>query len=326
MIRNGISITFQCSLVSPFHTTQREYQNLLTCAPYVLGTTIRGAVLGYLIQKHCTVEKITQLEKTTDPGCILQIHRSCGEGCLLSQFFEEDTPNILFSFGEFHRPEYLSRTRIALRRDFRNASEGAIANVECIQEGSEFRFEVVLSDSLMDLEEEIAEAVRFVGEYIGIGRFKSVGLGRFKTEERTKEDVETLLERVKIPDSEIELVLRTPLVFMMRKMDCGVMAEQISNSFLQRFREISGRDSDKEVEIAELDIEMKPEFIHRHSLETSQVENRLVMDVGSKIRCVLPPPGRQHLIQLKIASRFGIGDWRNCGFGRFHVKKSKGIY
>ncbi|MGC1122949.1 MAG: RAMP superfamily CRISPR-associated protein [Candidatus Methanofastidiosia archaeon] len=326
MIRDGICITFQCSLVSPFHTTQREYQNLLTCAPYVLGTTIRGAVLGYLIQKHCTREKINQLEKTTDPERILQIHESCGKGCPLSQFFEEDTPNVLFSFGEFHRPEYLSRTRIALRRDFRNASEGAIANVECIQEGSKFNFEVVLFDGLIDREEEIAEAVRFTGEYLGIGRFKSVGLGRFRIEEKRKEGIETLIERVKVPDSEIELVLRTPLVFMMRKMDCGVMAEQISNSFLQRFREISGRDSDKKIEIAELDIEMKPEFIHRHSFERSQVENRLVMDVGSKIRCVLSPPGRQHLIQLKIASRFGIGDWRNCGFGRFHVKKSKRIY
>lgn len=322
MIRNGISIAFQCSLLSPFHTTQREYQNLLTCAPYVLGTTIRGAVLGYLIQKHCTGKKISQLEKTTDPDCILQIHKSCGESCPLSQFFEESTPNILFSFGEFHRPEYLSRTRIALRRDFRNASEGAIANVECIQEGSEFSFEVVLFDSLMDLEEEIAEAVRFTGEYLGIGRFKSVGLGRFRIEERRKEGVETLLERTKVPDSEIKLVFRTPLVFGMRKMDYRVMAEQISDSFLQRFREISDRDNDGKVEIAELDIEMKPEFIHRHSFERSQVENRLVMDAGSKIRCVLPTIGRQHVIQLKIASRFGIGDWRNCGFGRFHVKKS----
>ena len=49
-LRDGTVFSLNCTLNSPFHTTQREYRNLLKCAPYIAGTTFRGAILKALIE------------------------------------------------------------------------------------------------------------------------------------------------------------------------------------------------------------------------------------------------------------------------------------
>ena len=324
MMRNAVAVHFHCVLKSSFHTTQRKYQNLLKCAPYILGTTFRGVILGYLIEKYCTRTKIDQLKKITDKAQIDEFHRNCEQDCLVREFFKRDN-GIQFSFGTFEKEKYLQTTRISLRRELGTASEGALANVECIGEGTEFTFEVILFEDLMDYTEEIKEAVEFSGKYSGIGSFKSVGLGRYSVKNVIIENLRDFLENVEFesPENPVEIQFDTPLVFRMENLDEGLIAQMISGYLQERYCEIMQKPREEQINLKDLSFRVKPEFIHRYSLETSQKENRLVMDTGSKLRFDVWELDSATLAQFGIGSRFGIGEWRNYGFGRFHQMRGE---
>jgi len=319
MMRNAVAVHFHCELESPFHTTQRKYQNLLKCAPYILGTTFRGAILGYLIEKHCTMIKIDELKEIGSKNLIDEFHRNCERECLAKEFFKREN-DIQFSFGMFEKKKYLQTTRISLRREFRTASEGALANVECIRGGTGFTFEVILFEDLMDYIEEIREAVEFAGKYSGIGSFKSVGFGKYAVEDMKVEDLGDFLESVEYesPGNLVEIQFDTPLVFRMENLDEGRIAQMISEYLQERYCEITQQSEFGQINLEDLSFRVKPEFIHRYSLETSQKVNRLVMDTGSRLRFDVKDMDSVASAQFRIGSRFGIGEWRNCGFGRFY--------
>lgn len=318
MMRNVVAVHFHCELESPFHTTQRKYQNLLKCAPYILGTTFRGAILGYLIEKHCTKTKIDQLKKFTDKNRIDEFHKSCEQGCLVREFFKRES-DIQFSFGTFGKEKYLQTTRISLRREHRTVSEGALANIECIREGTEFAFEVIFFDDLVDYVDEVREAVEFTGKYSGIGSFKSIGFGKYAVKDMTEEDLADFLENSEFESivNPVEIQFDTPLVFRMENLDEGLIAQMISEYLQERYCEITQDSKSGYINLKDLSFRVKPEFIHRYSLEISQKMNRLVMDTGSRIRFDIGGADDEGSAQFRVGSRFGIGEWSNYGFGRF---------
>jgi hypothetical protein len=66
------TLEFRCRFTSAFHTSEQNYSNLYTCAPYILGTTLRGAVLRALIDTDCSGQQL-QNEPT--------FHNLCGPTC-----------------------------------------------------------------------------------------------------------------------------------------------------------------------------------------------------------------------------------------------------
>ena len=318
MMMNAAAVQFHCVLTSPFHTTQRKYQNLLKCAPYILGTTFRGAILGYLIEKHCTRTKIDQLKRIKDRNQIDEFHSNCERDCLVKEFFKRKN-DIQFSFGMFEKEKYTQTTRISLSRESRTASEGALANLECIRDGTGFAFEVILFEDFVDYTEEIREAVEFTGKYSGVGSFKSVGFGKYVVEDVTVMDLGDFLENVEFESlgELVEIQFNTPLVFRMENLDEGLIAQMISEYLCERHCEITQDPKPAKISLEDLSFRVKPEFVHRYSLETSRKENRLVMDKDSTLRFDVKDMDSNALIQFGIGSRFGIGEWRNSGFGRF---------
>lgn len=318
-MRNSIAVDFHCTLTSPFHTTQRKYQNLLKCAPYILGTTLRGAILGYLIENHCDKAKIEQLKRIVTREKIAEFHRTCEQHCPIKEFFQKDT-DIQFSFGNFRKEiEYTQTTRIALRREFRTASEGAIVNVECIQGGTGFDFEVILFENLMEYKKEIREAVEFAGRYKGIGCFKSVGFGRYTVNEVKEIDLSAFPETVdwKNTKNPVKIYFDTPLVFRIDRLDEELIAETISLHLLERCQEVVQQPELRQLELKDLSFHVRPEFVHRYSLEVNQRENKLVLDAGSMLKFDVKNLDDNALFQFEIGSRFGVGEWRNYGFGKF---------
>lgn len=318
MMKNAVAVKFRCTLTSPFHTTQRRYQNLLKCAPYILGTTFRGSILGFLIKKHCTNTKINQLKRVNDKDQIDEFHRDCEQKCLVKELFRREG-DIQFSFGTFEHERYLQTTRIALTREHKTAAKGAIINVECVREGSEFIFEVILAEDLVENKEEIKEAVEFAGEYAGIGSFKSVGFGKYEVKDVTEEDLESFLEINEFEDlgNIVEIKFDTPLVFRMDSLDEVLIAEMISEYLQKRYCEIMQQSKAEKISLRDLSFRVKPEFVHRYSLELSQKVNRLVLDKGSRIRFDIGGTDDEVSAQFGVGSRFGIGEWSNYGFGRF---------
>ena len=322
MIRPAVSIKFQCVCTSPFHTTQRKYQNLLKCAPYILGTTIRGSILGFLIQKYCTDEKIVKLKKMQNTESIVRFHRECKKECIVKEIYQ-NLDDIHCSFGEFQKKQFMTVTRISLDRNNKISSEGSIVNVECVKERSEFNFEIILFENMMTFENEIKEAVEYVGKYFGIGKFRSIGFGRFNVIKVITEDLTHFLEydNHNYIDSNLISVFKTPFIFNIKSMNENILIEEICRSIYERYCEIIQEKVDRKIKIRNLVVEMKPEFIHRYSLEQAKIENRLVMEAGSIFKYQIDNNKIQE--QIQIASRFGIGEWRNCGFGRFDFTNSK---
>jgi hypothetical protein len=323
MIRPAISLKFQCIFKSPFHTTQRKYQNLLKCAPYILGTTIRGSILGFLIQKFCTDNKINELKKIGDSESIAKFHRECEEDCIVKEIYQ-NLSDFHCSFGTFSNDGYMSLTRISLNRDRKVSSEGAIVNVECIKENTKFDFELILFEEMMNFKKEIKETIENAGRYFGIGKFKSVGLGKFAVTDVSSQDLTHIFEYndQNSIDSDITSTFQSPFIFNIKSVNETILTKQICDLIDERYHEIARKKTDTRIKIKNLSIEMKPEFIHRYSLEQSKIENRLVFEVGSILKYQIEN-FKETNEQIEIASRFGIGEWRNCGFGRFDVTSNK---
>jgi hypothetical protein len=173
-------ITFKCRLVSPLHTAAERYSNVQTCAPYLLGSTLRGAMLGQIIRRRCPAEHFHQL-MGDNPG----YHAKCPGPCGARPLF--DPTRTRFSFGRFPRdnPPRAFRSRVAIDRERGSVARGALLQFEIIplseRDGRPtcFDFEVEVPDDVPA--ELVREAVTWAGE-AGVGAFRNQGFGRFIVE------------------------------------------------------------------------------------------------------------------------------------------------
>ncbi len=333
-LRNGRTLKFECELTSSFHTTQRPYANLLKCAPFILGSTLRGSILKYLIEQNCAVKDIEKLRALNDSTEIARFHSLCQVDCPVKLFFSNPKkPLAIFSFGHFFdlNKSYSAVTRIALTRDNRAASEGKLANVECIVPNTNFEFRITLFEDALDIIKAIKKTVEYVGQYVGVGRFKSVGFGRFKVKNVSERDVSEIindkLNRVELK-RELKIIFTTPLIFDNGSKPLGIEEEDLksmlSTLLLQRVQEIllNSPVNLTPLGITDMSARINPEFVRRWSLECSKPENHLVAWQGSEF-CFKTTLDDNTELQLIIASTFGIGEWRDIGYGEFQVESNE---
>ena len=112
---DGQAVKFHCRLTSPFHTSRQKYANLAKCAPFIMGSTFRGAVLQYLIEAHCPEERLTALRGMDDPTRVTAYHVGCDLDCPVRPFFTE-AERIWYSFAALPETAFGSATRIAPRK------------------------------------------------------------------------------------------------------------------------------------------------------------------------------------------------------------------
>lgn len=327
--REGTLYSFDCKLKSPFHTTQREYSSLLKCAPFIAGTTIRGAILKSLIELYCS-KNLSDLKKLNNYNEIKKFHLNCPADCPVKAFFAEHKTRSIFSLGTFDHTKYNLFTRIGLTKDSKSAAEGMIINAECISTGVPFHFSVCLFEEAVDTIDDLKEAIKLTSEN-GIGRFKSIGFGRFEIESESEISVDDLIYQsvyqFEAENSEIQLKLETPLIFnnSSEAFDYKNIGTFLSNILLERYNDICADSLKKPLSISSADMLWMPEFINRYSYEIGKKESRMSAKSGSKINLKFENVTKETEDQLAIGSAFGIGLWNNCGFGRFstYIEESK---
>jgi hypothetical protein len=338
MLRECTIAQFKCHLITPFHTTQRSYANLLKCAPFIPGSALRGALVGHLIQTYCPAERIEQLKGMKDPVAVQEFHQDCQQDCPVRTFFIPG--QVVFSSGEFADLEparsYTSTTRIALTREERIASQGRIVSVEQIAPPAEFMFRLSLFEGTKGLIEPVGKALSDVGQYVGVGRFKSVGMGKFVVEERDtiltslEDELENLLFRFRrIAErngEKMRLSVATPLLMNGQNFLYGVNSSKLAQGLAQLLHDraaecIEPSDAHRlePASIARASVRAIPEFVTRYSLESRQREGRLAIWVGSEFNLQLEGVNETTLLQLALAELLGIGEWRDWGFGRLKV-------
>ena len=327
-LRDGTVFSLNCTLNSPFHTTQREYRNLLKCAPYIAGTTFRGAILKALIELNCKND-ISQLRKLNNPHEIRRFHSLCHEDCIVKPFFNPEKTNAIFSCGLFEgKPKYDLFTRIALTKDSKSAAEGMIVNTECISSGVDFQFSISLFDDAIDAVDELKDAIDLASQN-GIGRFKSIGFGRFDIESVEEENIEDLIwhnaENFEYENPKVEIKFQTPFVFNNSKEAFNIknLGNMFTTLFSKRYNDICVDRLRASPSISSTEMRLIPEFLNRYSYEIGKKENRLSAGIESQFWLEFDDITEDIKSQLAISSTFGIGLWCNCGFGKFYMETDK---
>jgi hypothetical protein len=296
------AIRFVCQLTSPFHTSDHNYSNLYTCAPYILGSTLRGAILRGLIDEYC--EKLDQLHE-----CNPEYHLTCDAKCPIQPLFELPTR---FSFGQFledskhnDSKQQTVFTRNGISRVTNRAASGALVSIEVLK-GSKFHFDIMYGDNSLD--QIICKGVKQAGKskHIGIGRFRSIGWGQFKVC-----SCDFVKPQMPPTAKKYEFEFQTPYV-----LDQDTEGGLIKKGKLMKHLEdaIPGvkvpdmEDDDIQTQVTSFS------YVRRWSDEDGRKENRLVLDKGTKMivsfRQAVEP---EHLYLWQ----WGIGEWRNYGFGSF---------
>lgn len=325
-LRDGTVFSFGCKLKSPFHTTQREYRNLLKCAPFIAGTTFRGAILKALIELNCKKNDLNQLKKLNDPHEVRRLHSQCYEDCIVKHFFDPEKINAIFSCGLFEgKSKYDLFTRIALTKDDQTAAEGMIVNTECISSGVDFQFSISLFDDALDAVDELKDAIDLASQN-GIGRFKSIGFGRFDIENIGEENVEDLIwrnaENFESDNLKVEIKLQTPFVFNNSKeaFNQNDLGDVFSAALSKRYNDICVDRLRTSPSISSTEMRLIPEFLNRYSYEIGKKESRFSAGIESQFWLEFDEVTEDIKSQLAIGSAFGFGLWCNCGFGKFFVE------
>jgi len=324
----GKALTFGCRLTSPFHTARQTYANLAKCAPFILGSTIRGAVLKYLIEAHCPPDRIADLGQLHDPQQVAAYHLACDRDCPVRPFFQH-REHIWFTCAALDEEKFGSATRIALSRRTASVAEGAIFSVEMATPGTEFTFEVFLLGPAQTLVDTVKGAVEAVGRWGGLGGHRSVGFGRFELLDGQPQvdgfDDRITSELLSWPQvsSSPTLAFLTPLVLGeevgLEKLTGEGLAAWLAAEIRRTASQVSADDL-LPLPIERVDFRLKPEFVGRFSYERGLRENRLVAWQGSQM--TLHPENGAALDseQLALAAVLGIGEWNHWGFGRFKLQ------
>ncbi len=310
----GLILRFECVTASPFHTARQEYANLIKCAPFILGSTLRGAALNDLIRAHCPEETLRQLDGLTDPAAIADVHRNCAADCPAKHFYAEPA-EVRFSFGIFDGEPALARTRIALDRETSSVAEGAIVSVEAVPAGTGFSFEIALLGEAIRFRDEIEAALRRAGQMWGIGRLRSVGFGQYEVRRVESASITDRLSRFREQfakaGSEITLEFVTPYV-----LGDGSSEVQVSGEALA---ERVGAELGVKLERVEARLEL--DFVSRFSFERGLRENYLVAWRDSQMTLKSAENGSAWVDALARSATFGLGRLDDWGFGQFRIRE-----
>jgi hypothetical protein len=328
-------LEFDCRLLAPYHTTQHTHRNLLRCGPYILGSSLRGVILSYLIQTNCRESYLAELVAKKSPAEIQKYHRSCPEDCPVKDIAGEADWLPVFSFGKFQTdfPRGLQH-RVAIDRQHRTVALGRIVSIEVVPEGAEFQFSVALPASVQYRKAQFERAVREAGQWVGIGHHKSIGFGRFEVERVSGSSLSGEIARVSaeagtLPAS-LRLRLQTPMVLHERTkrfpLEASALGEALARALFERTAQVSERFDlptplpTDPITPRECRFSFRPDYVSRDSLEEGTRKNALVALPESWFDASFAEVTQLLRQQLAIAQILGIGTWADVGFGRLKAE------
>lgn len=311
----GQWVQVKCQLTSAFHTRRQGYANLWKCAPFVLGSTLRGALLTALIATAYDDAAIQNEDyKTQGPA---------------APFFAMPL-QAYFTFGRF--PEDVeacmeSHARITLERGNQSVAEGALLSVEAVKAGTPFEFDVLLPGDDGTVAQTVMDAVALMAETTSLGSLRSLGMGQFKVDSSATAGLDTYLQRFKPSKmgKSFTLTWTTPYVLAAGEIpwtgDPAVMTQKLNTELRQLLQTLSPQIAPPVFE--RVDTRIKPDFVGRWSFENGARENRLVAWPGSAFTVHVTEPGDWDAA-LRLAQAFGWGEWAEWGFGRWACEPAAG--
>lgn len=337
-MRRGIVLELFGHTTSAFHSTRQEFANLLKCSPYILGSTIRGALLARLLERGMCPH-LAQLNVPRSDVELAELHRDCA----LRPFFPraDEAPSVWFSFGRFTRGDatplsaeemnlrYHAHTRIGLERAHGSVAEGAIVTIEAIQPETPLRFEVILLDEARALADELAQAAEVTGTGAGWGRFRSIGFGQFKiTRVRQTEFTEWIdaaaNDWLEVTQDRVAFEFETPYVLSRGEgafpaFDSEAGAARLHEQFNALLHAV-GQEA-LGGKFNEVGFAVRPEFVSPFSFERGTRQHSLVSLEGSWVAAKYNGDAKSIAQAFALASRMGLGTWNTTGFGRFRRKE-----
>jgi hypothetical protein len=334
-------LKFDCRLLSPYHTTQHTHRSLLRCDPHILGSSLRGVILSYLIQTKCSESYLAELVSRKSPTEIQKFHRSCPEECLIKEMAGEADWLPVFSFGEF-KTDFARglQHRVAIDRERRTVAVGKIVSIEVIPEGTEFQFSVALPGSALYGKAQLEQAVRDTGKWFGVGHHKSIGFGRFEVTRASESSLLSEITRASAEASKLPSTLRLMLLSSMVlqtasnrfPLETGPLGEALGGALFERTAEVSKR-FDLPIPLAPNPIlpgqcrfSFRPDYIHRDSFEEGTRKNALVALPESWFDVSFTELTEPLCQQLAVAQVLGVGSWADVGFGRLRTEALGGEY
>jgi hypothetical protein len=282
---SGSALCYRCRLTSPFHTTRQEYAGLWKCAPFVLGSTLRGALLprAYFSFGRFPDEVERQMESHARIA-IERVHGSVAEGALLSvEVVPAGTP---FEFDVLLPDDDGTLARIVEEGTRQMAGTTGLGGLRSIGMG-QFAIEKE-GVTLRSLADHVADLCAHLPLYLDEGP--------------------------------VRLTFTTPYVLSDGQSpwsgDPKVLAHRLKGELAEAAR-AAGVEVSLPV-IEHVGAALRPDFVGRWSYERGCRENRLVAWPGSTLTLHLGEPGDLETV-LALAQTFGLGDWAEWGFGRFEV-------
>ncbi|MBM3130366.1 MAG: hypothetical protein FJ009_17275 [Chloroflexi bacterium] len=339
-MNEGIALSFSCRTSSPFHTTRQQYSNLAKCAPFILGSTIRGAILARLIERE-VCPHVDKALATRGIEPIGAAHRACADPhCPIKPFFAEadESPRAWFSFGLFDVPEptriYRAATRIALERDKGAVAEGAILTIESIAPETPFSFRVTLFGDAMRVADDVAWAVQATAETQGIGRFRSIGYGQFRVEKIERAEFAQQVAAARQAWENVPPSAEFVTPYIIGRGDGKVAgldrAEFIATVRAQMSKTLGAVGLATAPALRDATLTLTPEYLSRFSYEAGAPQHRLVAWQGSGLALEWTANDADAPTALAIVSLLGLGEWSDCGFGQLRpttrTRKRHGAY
>lgn len=304
----GQWVHVECQLTSAFHTRRQGYANLWKCAPFVLGSTLRGALLTALITTAYDDLAIQNKDyKTQGPA---------------APFFTAPL-RAYFTFGRFEKnveTQMESHARIAVERGHGSVAEGALLSVEAVKAGTPFEFEVLLPGDDGTLAQTVCDAVALMSEVTSLGSLRSLGMGQFVVQDSAVATLDTYTQKFHVPpvDKSLNIYWKTPYVLAAGETpwtgNTTVLAQQLHSELQQLLQALAPGLRPPVFE--RVDTRIKPDFVGRWSFENGTRENRLVAWPGSAFTAHVAEPGDWDAA-LRLAQVFGWGEWAEWGFGRW---------
>lgn len=321
----GIALTFTCRTTSPFHTTRQQYANLAKCAPFILGSTLRGAILARLIERELCPH-VDRALATTSIEQIGAAHRACeNPHCPIKPFFPEphESPRVWFSFGMFEPDNaarvYRAATRIALERDKGSVAEGAILTIESIAPETPFTFRVTLFGEAVRLVDDVRWAVQATAETQGIGRFRSLGYGQFRVEKVQVCAFEQLVAEAQTQWNATPVLAEFVTPYVIGRGDGKVLGTdrtELVHVLHEQWQTTLRAVGLTAPALRDASLSLMPEYLSRFSYEQGGPQHRLVAWQGSRLTLEFAEQGTAVPTALAVVALLGLGEWGDCGLGQ----------
>jgi hypothetical protein len=211
---------------------------------------------------------------------------------------------------------------------------GKIVSIEVVPEGTEFQFSIALPPSALSHRNRFEQAVRHVGEWIGVGHYKSLGFGRFEVRAISTVSLSGEIERLsaqarRLPQK-LRLTMQTPLVLDEGSNRLPLESSALPRAFAQmlavRTVEVAHRFDLPTAVVAEpvlpleCRVSFRPDYFSRNSFEEDTRKNALVALQKGWFDAPFAEVSEALCQQLAVAEVLGVGSWANVGFGRLRAE------